>query len=68
MNDDAYWYGKTPWKPITTGFARLVKIEPMIGNGGPGTIYSATAFETATAKHGGYFPPTRWPPGHEEVA
>jgi hypothetical protein len=31
-------------------------------------LRQTTGLNAIRSKHGGYFPPTRWPPGHEEVA
>jgi hypothetical protein len=31
-------------------------------------LRKTTGLSAIRSKHGGYFPPTRWPPGHEEVA
>jgi uncharacterized protein YdaU (DUF1376 family) len=31
-------------------------------------LRKTTGLNAIRSKHGGYFPPTRWPPGHEEVA
>lgn len=48
MSED-YWRRPAPaWvNPM-----RLTRLPPKIGDGGPGTIYTATAFWDAVEKHG----------------
>jgi hypothetical protein len=48
--------GDRHWRPRQSDAGehsgRLVKLEPVVGAGGPGTVYSASGFTAAVAKHG----------------
>ncbi len=40
------------WNDPPPAWMRLKKLPPMVGNGGPGTVFTATAFWEAVNKHG----------------
>ncbi len=58
MNDDPqnrhrdYWRDDTWTRPQARNLGRFTTIPPKVGEGGPGTVYTATGFEEATGRHG----------------